>query len=493
MIHDGEWSRRPMNKGQLQQNPLAELIREVAEKGASGALRLSRSRAKAVIYCEDGRIVFAASNLRAHRLLEFLKRNQILNEAQIAGLTENITDEEILELLVRRGINPDMLNSMRANHVSEILRAALMWTEGDWEFDSRVRIGSDTRVTVDAKRLLLESTRHFPAAYIASRFTATAETLEPGRANGHSMKLLPAEGFVLSRVTEPTTLKDVLAVSGLAEEETLRAIYALSIAGLLQRVWPSAQIPEGTKLSPDALGDADETLSDEDDLNRLFARLAKASDYYDVLGVGRQASDEELKNAYHTLARRYHPDRFHQSDAKLSNQIDSAFAYIARAYGTLGDHTSRAAYDAQHDTGAPQETASAPTDHSESKVATKKPESDRAESSYQKGLAAAKQNQPEQALRLFAEAASLEPRIARYRAEYGRALIGNPETRRIAEIELKAAIALEPANASYRITLAELYRALGLRRRAEGEIQRALAADPKNEAARSLLSRLKRV
>jgi curved DNA-binding protein CbpA len=476
-----------MNKGQLQQNPLAELIREVAEKGASGVLRLSRSRAKAVIYCEDGRIVFAASNLRAHRLLEFLKRNQILNEAQLAELTENISDEEILKLLVRRGMNPDMLNAIRANHVSEILRAALMWTEGDWEFDSRVRIGSETRVTVDAKRLLLESTRHLPAAYITSRFPETAERLEPGRTNGHSMKLLPAEGFVLSRVTEATTLKEVLTVSGLPEEETLRAIYGLSMSGLLRRAWPSAQIPEGQKAPQ---GGADEVLTEEEDLNQLFTRLRNASDHYQVLGVDRQASDEELKNAYHTLARRYHPDRFHQSDTKLSNQIDSAFAQIARAYGTLGDHTSRAAYDGQN-ANAPQEPDSAPLDHSDSKLAIKKPESDRAESSYQKGLAAAKQNQPEHALRLFAEAASLEPRIARYRAEYGRVLISNPETRRIAEIELKAAIALEPANASYRIMLAELYRALGLRRRAEGEIQRVLAADPKNEAARSLMSRLK--
>jgi hypothetical protein len=40
--------------------------------------------------------------------------------------------------------------------------------------------------------------------------------------------------------------------------------------------------------------------------------------------------------------------------------------------------------------------------------------------------------------------------------------------------------------------LAELYKALGLRRRAAGEIQKALAADPKNESARSLLSSLKK-
>jgi Tfp pilus assembly protein PilF len=107
-------------------------------------------------------------------------------------------------------------------------------------------------------------------------------------------------------------------------------------------------------------------------------------------------------------------------------------------------------------------------------------------------LTATKNNQPEHAIRFFAEAASLNPRMGRYRAEYGRALTAQPQTRRIAEFELKAAIALEPNNGQYRLMLAELYKVLGLRRRAAGEIQKALAVDPKNEAARALLSSLKK-
>ena len=120
-----------------------------------------------------------------------------------------------------------------------------------------------------------------------------------------------------------------------------------------------------------------------------------------------------------------------------------------------------------------------------------RPTESRGESSFQKGVAANNQRQPQQAVRFFAEAASIEPRCARYRAEYGRALINDPKTRRLAEFELKAAIALEPDNTSYRVALAELYKALGLRRRAEGELQRALTVDPKNAAARTLLASLK--
>ena len=85
----------------------------------------------------------------------------------------------------------------------------------------------------------------------------------------------------------------------------------------------------------------------------------------------------------------------------------------------------------------------------------------------------------------------LEPREARYHARYGSALMRRHDSRRTAETELRAALAIEPDNASFRVTLAELYQQLGLRRRALGEVARALAADPGNIAARELLSNLK--
>jgi len=64
-----------VKEGNLAEKSLGELIREVQDESGSGALRLSRERAKTVIYFEDGDIVFAVSNIRAHRLIEFLKRS----------------------------------------------------------------------------------------------------------------------------------------------------------------------------------------------------------------------------------------------------------------------------------------------------------------------------------------------------------------------------------------------------------------------------------
>ena len=63
-------------------------------------------------------------------------------------------------------------------------------------------------------------------------------------------------------------------------------------------------------------------------------------DYYDVLGVDRQASEETIKKAYRKLALRYHPDR-NQGD----KQAEERFKEAADAYEVLRDPQKRNIYD----------------------------------------------------------------------------------------------------------------------------------------------------
>src|SRR5271170_6587858 len=63
-------------------------------------------------------------------------------------------------------------------------------------------------------------------------------------------------------------------------------------------------------------------------------------DYYEVLGVTREASDQELKTAYRRLAMQYHPDR-NPGDA----EAEEKFKECSEAYQVLTDAQKRAAYD----------------------------------------------------------------------------------------------------------------------------------------------------
>ncbi len=65
----------------------------------------------------------------------------------------------------------------------------------------------------------------------------------------------------------------------------------------------------------------------------------KYKDYYDILGVSRSASQQEIKSAYRKLARKYHPDVNKASDAQAK------FKDINEAYEVLGDETKRKRYD----------------------------------------------------------------------------------------------------------------------------------------------------
>ncbi|MEM9965888.1 MAG: DnaJ domain-containing protein, partial [Asticcacaulis sp.] len=65
-----------------------------------------------------------------------------------------------------------------------------------------------------------------------------------------------------------------------------------------------------------------------------------ARDYYEILGVGREADDAALKSAFRKKAMEHHPDR-NQGDP----QAEARFKEVNEAYSVLSDAQKRAAYD----------------------------------------------------------------------------------------------------------------------------------------------------
>jgi DnaJ-class molecular chaperone len=65
-----------------------------------------------------------------------------------------------------------------------------------------------------------------------------------------------------------------------------------------------------------------------------------AKNYYDILGISRDATDEEIKKSYRRLAKRYHPDV-----NKGDKQAEERFKEISEAYEVISDKEKRKQYD----------------------------------------------------------------------------------------------------------------------------------------------------
>jgi len=70
--------------------------------------------------------------------------------------------------------------------------------------------------------------------------------------------------------------------------------------------------------------------------------MATKRDFYEVLGVPKNASEDEIKKAYRKLAMKYHPDR---NQGEAAKEAEVKFKEVKEAYEMLSDAQKRAAYD----------------------------------------------------------------------------------------------------------------------------------------------------
>lgn len=496
--------------GRLKDFPLVELLRLVNVERLTGAYRLAHERVKAVVYVHEGAVIYAASNMRSQRLSECLKRWNLFSEEQLNKFFGMESDFEVGEALVKSEfVSREQLSELFVRQSQEVLRTVLLWSDGDWEFDGRVRLMDTMHFNIPVAELLIEGARRFPPEFASTRFSHEQEKITPVSHFTENIHFQPVEAFILSRVDIPLQLNELLAISGMPQTATLHALYSLAICGFIGREsWPSpfsdadlkqlhsmegavkraapksqAQTPTVPKTEPPPVKPAEPAPKPEVDekaeLEKFLSRVENAKNHYEVFGLEKSADELTIKSVYHSLVKRFHPDRFHSEAGKpLHGRIQASFAKLSQAYDVLRDSKLRAGYDLRLISGKAQIP-----------VGTQDKQK-MAEERFQQAMTALSQNNISTALPLFGQAVMLAPTEARYHAQYGRALAKNNNMRKQAETELQTAIKIDEKNVTYRVMLAEFYRDMKLPKRAESEAQRALMIDPNNKEAKRLLDSL---
>jgi DnaJ-class molecular chaperone len=84
---------------------------------------------------------------------------------------------------------------------------------------------------------------------------------------------------------------------------------------------------------------------------KALARIIEELDYYQLLHIPRSAQSGELKKAYHSSSRTFHPDANRNLEPDLLDAVNVIAKRLSEAYSVLRDPRRRQAYDRHLDTG----------------------------------------------------------------------------------------------------------------------------------------------
>ncbi len=313
-----------------------------------------------------------------------------------------------------------------------------------------------------------------------------------------SSSLTTKDYYVFSRIDGATSLRDLVLMVGFAPDETIAIVRKLRQVGALlgdggapppRAVTPSAVadgVPEvaspevtgawtlrdrGSSSAPPEPSGDDASLTDEErralrepaeisaqDRRRIIEmrRVIARGDYFEILGVGEGAGKREIKRAYFSLSKEFHPDRFYGVDmGSFGPWLSEIFEGVSGAYAVLSSPKKRAAYEANLRGEAKEQT---PEEH--------------AEELFRRGCELEARGELGEALKLFHASIRVRPALATLRRAAACGL--RAERLDVAERYAERAAELRPEDASLQRLLAAVCRATGKLARAEQILVRAL-------------------
>lgn len=226
-----------------------------------------------------------------------------------------------------------------------------------------------------------------------------------------------------------------------------------------------------------------------------------AKNHYQILEIPTDAPEREIKRAYHTLAKRLHPDR--AATPEEAKRLEEQMALVSQAYNVLKDPKKKAEYDKQLRRTAAEvdgDSAGGGRGSGSSGAATATAEATSAMSrraqiaakAVVKGVQLIRAGEAGKAIE-FLEAAvqnNGEDALAHAKLAEALALAGRSVTRATRHVE--RAIELDPWQVEHRLTLASIYERAGIRSRALEAYREVLKWDAANEVARAKIADLER-
>ncbi|MGC8927729.1 MAG: response regulator [Myxococcota bacterium] len=482
-------------RGNLRDTPFPELLAAFYQKKASGVLLLKYEKIKKIVYIRDGRPIFVKSNLLNECLGRVLVREKMITEEELNESVKLMKDSGRQQgtILIEMGaISPHNLKYGLEKQLEIKLYDIFGWPEGDYQFNYKEDFETPiTTLELSVASLIYEGIkRNYDVGKIEQYLEKYQNQYVHPNPNPslrfQEMLMDEDEESILKSIDGSRTLRDILMSSQISRERMLRFIFALKITGMVViSQYPAGQeappplpvapppLPIKQPEQPKVQQETVLPLEDREIKNKIIKKLtvARSGNYFDLLGVNQMSTIGEIKRAYITLAKEFHPDRIPNSAGReVRKMAEELFKILTEAHNTLVDEQRRGEY------------INRITQVSKAEAADDVTRLLAAEGKFQAGEEYLKKRLFIKAAESFKEAIDLYPEEAEYFAHYGWALFqSEPENQEVlkkARDAIATAITKNPKLDKAYLFMGYIYKGINRDDLAERQFEKAIQCNP---------------
>jgi curved DNA-binding protein CbpA len=460
-------------------NHIALSLRDIYFNKRSGRLVYKREDVLKYFFFQKGTLIQVKTNVPDERLGEVLYKLERITKDAHAAMDEFVEpNQNIGEVLRSRGVISEQdLSDALTYQMRETTLNVFPYFDADIAFQER----DDFTAAVDEPKIsipfLIEYgiRRMQPNAALNSFLSREVPFL---KRKSFAYLLTLDEKEILDKITGKDTSEAILRTMTAPPDffwKSLYLFYCLDLVDLKKAAEKPAEAAARPGPAQAAAGPAAGAPGTVADVLAFHQAMAQKT-LYDLLEVGKTATDEEIKKAYFVMARRFHPDRFDRAAAAQHKAaIDEVFDSITNAYRVLSSKEKRAAYDSSAPAGGQEEAQDS----------VKK-----ADIKFRQGKTLFGMDRFDEAMAFLEEAIRLRRDKADYFLLLAMAEAKIPSYVKKAESDFLTAIRLEPWNPEGYMGLGFLYKNEGLQTKAIRQFEKALEVEPEHVQARHELQEL---
>lgn len=467
------------------------LLHQLHGLRASGVLSLSSGKKRKLLQIREGYPEAIKSNLVGECLGNWLVRKGVISEESFQESVRRMKMGEGLQgqiLVAMERLEEDALGEALREQALEKIGEIFSWTTGRFRFQLGRELQRANAIAVEGSpaNLIIRGVREQASIEAIDAFFCEREDdlVVPGATDFYrfqEVSLSEAEQERLAGIEGRDPLGSFLD----CDERFRRTLYGLLVTEYLQlrpRASRAGSANVRMRQSPARKRASEETNRERvmrADLAKLAARYRRQN-YFQVLGLDADTTDEQVESAFERAAQQVHPDRYAKASEAVRQLAEEAYAELEKAYATLSNAKERTAYVLELRKGERQ--------RAEEKANRRALE---AELNFQKGEGFLRSRSFPEALACFGKALEAYSDDGEYHSHYGWALyLCHPEDPGMLQeaIEhVRRGSQLSATRETSYLFLGRLYKVAGRTAAAEKMFTRALQITPECvEATREL-------